>query len=292
MGTRNNMKRVCVSILILLAASLSLGAAGETYRNDLTLRKDGEVQIKSDVPDITIIQESRGDSAAVTLTGAARDRYSMTVREDRDGIFVEVKRKQRLGIDLFQTLDAHLTVTLPNSWTEGELSVSTVSGQLKIPGPLYAEEVELHSVSGSIGFDSLSTTDSLEIASVSGSIEGKTIEAGDVGITSVSGAIMIDKIISTSRSDVEVGSVSGAIKLPLLDASNATVESISGAISVTLPRTFGGRVSASSLSGSISTSIDGVHDLSTEKRTQTFAVGNGSASLEVSTTSGAIRIAQ
>lgn len=292
MGTRSNMKRVCVSILILLAASLSLGAAGETYRNDLTLRKDGEVQIKSDVPDITIIQESRGNSAEVTLTGAARDRYRMTVREDRDGIFVEVKRKQRMGIDLFQSLDARLTVTLPASWTEGDLVVSTVSGQLKIAGPLYAEEVELHSVSGSIGFDSLVTTDSLEIASVSGSIEGKAIEAGDIAITSISGAIMIDKIVSTSRSDVEVNSVSGAIKLPLLDASKATVESISGAIGITLPRTFGGRVSASSISGSISTSIDGVHDLSTEKRTQTFAVGNGSASLEVSTTSGAIRIAQ
>lgn len=286
------MKRVRVALIILLAASFSLGAAGETHRNDLTLRRNGEVQIKSDVPDITIIQESRGDSAAVTLTGAARDRYSMTVREDRDGIFIEVKRKQRLGIDLFQTLDAHLTVTLPNSWTEGELAVSTVSGQLKITGPLYAEEVELHSVSGSIDFESLVTTNTLEIASVSGTIEGNTIEAGNIGITNVSGAIKIDKITSTSRSDVEVGSVSGTIKLPLLDAANATVESISGAISVTLPRTFAGHVSASSLSGSISTDIDGVHDLNTEKRTQTFAVGKGSAILEVSTTSGSIRILQ
>jgi DUF4097 and DUF4098 domain-containing protein YvlB len=132
----------------------------------------------------------------------------------------------------------------------------------------------------------------LEIASVSGTIEGKAIEAGDVEITNVSGAIKINKITSTSRSDVEVGSVSGAVKLSLLDAAKATVESISGAISVTLPRTFAGHVSASSLSGSISTGIDGVHDLNTEKRTQTFAIGNGSAVLEVSTTSGSIRILQ
>lgn len=286
------MRKRAIAIILLLAISFSLGAAGDVYRSNLEVKGNGSIRITSDAPDITIDRHAGNSDVRVELTGAGRDHYRMTVREDRDGVYVEVKKKQRFSIGLGMFQEAHLSVSLPSRWTEGDLEVASVSGSIRLETDLEAEEISLGSVSGSINFKSMATTDAMEIESVSGAVKGERIEAAGLEISSVSGAVLVDDITVSDGEDMHINTVSGAIRVGALEAKHIYLESISGAIQAPLPAHFSGKVTASSLSGAINTEISSANSSWSDKRTHGFSIGTGNATFEASTTSGAIRITQ
>lgn len=287
------MKRICTTIILLVATLMTISAEGRRESPYPTLREGDRITIASDAPLVTIDRHGRDDTMHVQLSGRGSNRYHLTVRNERDGVSVEVKKKQRLGVFLSDLFDARLDISIPESWTKGELDVKTISGALKIEKSLEAHRIALRSVSGSIGFTALSATDRIEIESVSGAIRGSNVEAAALELSSVSGAIMIDRIaVFNGKEDLQVDTVSGAIKLGETSAGNAKIQSVSGSILLTLKNRFEGKVSATSISGSISAEISNEHTKWSEKRTQGFSIGSGHNLIEIGTASGSIRIIQ
>ncbi|MDD3930395.1 MAG: DUF4097 family beta strand repeat-containing protein, partial [Sphaerochaeta sp.] len=89
-------------------------------------------------------------------------------------------------------LDARLTVSIPRQREGSVLSVSTVSGALQVKEPVSGHSVYLKSVSGAIDFDTIRTTREASVETVSGAIRGHLVEAGELDLSSVSGAIQVD----------------------------------------------------------------------------------------------------
>lgn len=286
-------KRTYITVLVLFAFLFSLAAEGRRESPYPTLREDDWIKISSDAPGIVIERHGTDETMHVELTGRGSERYRLTVLRERDGVSVEVKKKQRIGVFLSDFFDAGLYISIPESWTEGEIEVETVSGAIRVEEFIEARDIGFGTVSGAITFTGLRADEEVEIESVSGAIRGSNVIASSLELSSVSGAIMIDRIeVFNGKEDLQVESVSGAIKLGETKAGNAHVGSVSGSVHLTLSPRYEGTVRASSLSGSISADITADHTSWSEKRTQGFSIGSGHNSIEVETTSGSIKIIQ
>jgi len=284
------MKRMGISLLLLIAACAVLGATGQTYQETLRPSDDGEIIVRSDAPQVTIERHSDSQDVLVDLSGPGKDRYRLTVRKDGGDVFVEVKKKRGVFIGLRSFLDARLTVSIPRQWEGSVLSVSTVSGALQVKEPVSGRSVYLKSVSGAINFDTIRTTREASVETVSGAIRGHLVEAGELDLSSVSGAIQVDSITETGNGKALVETVSGSIRIGRTEGDSFKLGSVSGAIQVALPARFAGVVTTSSISGSTSADFASEHTASSDKRTQRHTVGSGTDSMEVGTTSGSIRI--
>lgn len=127
-----------------------------------------------------------------------------------------------------------------------------------------------------------SMTDSLDINSVSADFSVSGIAVGDIDVSTVSGDITAD-VTAVKSFDVE--SVSGNLSLSSPVApEDGDFESVSGNIALTLPESAGFTVDCDSVSGEISSEING--KLSDSK----FICGSGDAGYDVETVSGDVKI--
>lgn len=287
------MKRTLALTFCLLLILSGLGAEGRREQPDPTIGEDDTIRVTTDAPDILIKRHSKDDSLRVVLNGRGSDSYRLSVRSERDGVAIEVKKKQRIGLFIADLFDTDLVLSVPESWTDGNLEVESISGSIVIEDFLEARAISIGSVSGSISFIAFSADHEIEVESVSGSIKGKSIESGSLQASSVSGAIMIDRVsVFNGEEDLQVETVSGAIKLGETSAGNAHISSISGSVHLTLTPRFEGTVTTTSLSGAISAETSQPHTVRSEKHTHSLTIGDAYNSIELSTTSGSIRIIQ
>lgn len=127
-----------------------------------------------------------------------------------------------------------------------------------------------------------SMTDSLEINSVSADFSVTGIAVGDIDVSTVSGDIAAD-VTSVKSFDVESVSGNFGISSPLAP-EDGDYESVSGNLALTLPESAGFTVDCDSVSGEISSEING--KLSDSK----FICGSGDAEYDVETVSGNVKI--
>ena len=163
-----------------------------------------------------------------TATAYVRKRWMDVVREvKRRGVFYRLR----------SFLDARLTVSIPRHWEGSVLSVSTVSGALQVKEPVSGRSVYLKSVSGAINFDTIRTTREASVETVSGAIRGHLVEAGELDLSSVSGAIQVDSITETGNGK----GLSDRLRFHRIGGRGTQSKSArSGQSSVSLPR-FEGR---------------------------------------------------
>jgi hypothetical protein len=213
-GTNGSMrsqmtKRTYITVRVLVAFLFSLAAEGRRESPYPTLREDDWIKISSDAPGIVIERHGTDETMHVELTGRGSERYRLTVLRERDGVSVEVKKKQRIGVFLSDFFDAGLYISIPESWTEGEIEVETVSGAIRVEEFIEARDIGFGTVSGAITFTGLRADEEVEIESVSGAIRGSNVIASSLELSSVSGAIMIDRIeVFNGKEDLQVESVS------------------------------------------------------------------------------------
>ena len=285
------MKRILILTCLVLAAALSLSAAGSTYEQRLgSLASDGDLTIKTDSAALVISQERGNDKLDIQLTGAGRSNYNLTVREDRGDVTIEVKRKKQWLLKVFQISDVKLTVKIPSTWKNGELELGTVSGSINIESDLAGESIEVGSVSGSISFGSLAAEEKISLQSVSGRIGGDNLTAYEAEVESVSGAIEIERVDVDDDGTLDISSISGRISLPRMNAKTANLHSISGSIDCTIPSSFDGRISVKTVSGSVASDISGIVRDETNNKTRVYTLGNGYGSIEISSTSGRVSL--
>ena len=283
---------LAIAALVIFAASASGSSESEYEKTIRALDKDGIVDIKTDVPQITVIRSSNSDRGSVVLSGNGKSNYNMTVSESHGNLTVKIKHQNRWFFRFLGSSSAELTVTLPGSWKNGDLLLDSVSGSINILDPVSADRLEASTVSGAIRFESINDSENVNFSTVSGKIEGDEIVAKRATIESVSGAIEIDDIQVDSQNLLKVTTVSGRIKLPNIKSDKVFVESVSGAIECHLPSQYTGRLKVKTVSGAIKTSLTSRVYESSENRTRSYTFGDGNGSIEISTTSGAISIVE
>lgn len=160
------------------------------------------------------------------------------------------------------------------------LRVTTTSGDMNID--CAAEDIELNGVSGSIQLNQRDNSDEIRIDTTSGDIHANLSHAETVDIASVSGRITVK---GASADALSVKTTSGDVSFALETVpSECRLRSVSGEIALRLPEEseFTARVH--------STSGDFESDFALEKDGRIYTCGNGSADMEISTTSGDISI--
>jgi hypothetical protein len=284
------MRRVAYVLILLLVASLPLAAAGEAYRKELQIGNNDSLKIVSDIPDIIIDRNNSKNRIDVSLVGPNTTRFRMDIKESGDGVVIEVKKKFVFGVDLMDVFGTELTISLPHDLSYREVEIASVSGEVSLEMPLKAHSISLETVSGKISFENLAATDDVDLKSVSGAIVGSTVEAGDLSVEQVSGALRLESV-RVQDDDVEISSISGSIEIGMFDTLEAEVRTISGFIDLKLPSSFDGVVQTSTISGRVENLTRSVQS-ETEGKTNRSTLGNGRGMIVLSTTSGSIHIAQ
>lgn len=163
-------------------------------------------------------------------------------------------------------------------------SAGTISFAVTIPRGV--KVVQAHSVSGSVTVDAIPPGLEQKLSTISGSIT--TSRSGNLDASSTSGSISF----VFAGKQLSAGSISGSIqgRIESLD-KNGSVEmhTVSGSVDMDAYRALDAEVSLHSLSGGVS--CDFPLFITDQKRNVLEGkIGNGSARLEVTTTSGPISI--
>lgn len=173
--------------------------------------------------------------------------------------------------------------TIVADQTRGDLTVSTTSGEIELAdhsGPL-----ALNSISGDM--TASGEIERPRVETVSGDVELAGV-SGPAEVSSISGSILID---DARAARLKLESTSGDIEVAggLLAGEASTITNISGDVTVALDNPRDLRLEVSTISGDLESDLD-LRDLVSERRRLAGVVGDGSASLIISTTSGDVSV--
>lgn len=167
--------------------------------------------------------------------------------------------------------------------TAGTLQITTTSGDVELSGhagPLVAE-----SVSGDI--DATGAIERPQVSTVSGDVDLSGV-SGLLDLRSISGEI---RVADASDASLRLESTSGDIRFAgALGGASSQIGSISGDVLLELSAPDDLRLELSTTSGDLSSDLD-LRDLAEERRSLRGQLGEGSALLTVTTTSGDVEVA-
>jgi len=314
------MKALNISLLALSAifyASMAL-AAGEKVDKTVELPESAAVNVENLRGHIEIVGTSGN---AATLTGTLdekADGLTMEMRGNTLYIKVEMPRQGRFHDD--DSEGSKLKLMMPSNRA---LDVRGVSMDIDIQD--FSQATKIESVSGDI--DARNLSGQVRLVSVSGDIKARQL-AGEVQLDTVSGDIddqaskateVKYQVVSgdiyavTSATKVMLQNVSGDVELGLDSVTDLSVKNVSGDLEVDLILASNGRLKANNVSGDMTFSfqngIDAQFDLAANaggdiinkvtedkatkakygpSRSLSFRVGEGSATVDMSTVSGDI----
>ena len=158
-----------------------------------------------------------------------------------------VIKEERVLFKIINFNNPDIEIYLPEKEYE-KLVVNTVSGSIELNDRLGFENAQIESVSGSIDSD-IDVKDKVTYSSTSGSLNIQDLDCDNLGISTISGSIKLDNIISNTSMIIET--TSGSIELDKVDSPSIEVSSVSGSINATILSSK--QYDISTVSGSIST---------------------------------------
>lgn len=310
MNRSQKIKTAMVGCALILAAAVVLAvsgvfnAAGLTYEN-ADKYTAGEAVISDPVKSLDV----EWVNGSVTIE--THEQNTVTIRETAnrslddgtklrwwmDGDVLRI-HYTKSGLNINLNLEKKLILTLPEGTVLEKASINATSGDLIIPA-LKAEKLELGTTSGNITAEAeaaevVSETTSgnqhvklsgetaeLRAGSTSGSIE---LEAGTVGkakAATTSGGV---RLTAENAGEAKLGSTSGNLYASLGTVKELTAGSTSGSINVSLPEALGFTVRVSTTSG------DFEYGMPLTRNGDDYVHGDGSAKVNLSATSGDVRI--
>lgn len=157
-----------------------------------------------------------------------------------------VIKEERVLFKIINFNNPDIEIYLPEKEYE-KLVVNTVSGSIELNDRLGFENAQIESVSGSIDSD-IDVKDKVTYSSTSGSLNIQDLDCDSLGISTISGSIKLDNIISNTSMIIET--TSGSIELDKVDSPSIEVSSVSGSINATILSSK--QYDISTVSGSIS----------------------------------------
>jgi len=188
--------------LLVLVAALAIffgfGALRTKQNSKMTetfaLSDSADLSIRTESDDITLLSDPQATDLSFVYHGSGK---ATTKRDGED-----------LSIIVSGGRNGSLTVTIPQSSTLGELSLSTKSGAVDLP--------------------SLSVKDDVEIRTISGKVRLADLSAKEIEISTTNGDISLASV--TDREETEISSTSGALSLDSYHGSDLYLHTTSGSI--------------------------------------------------------------
>lgn len=266
--------------------------------------------------DIRVAATKFGYGWNADAANAALERIDLHTEQRGDTLTIEVRRENALGGIIGRAPHVALEIAVPAgvaveaSLVSGDVTIADVQG-----------DATLNLVSGNAEIEAI--TGDLRVNTTSGDLNVDDIR-GTVIATSVSGAITLsgdlrEAQISTTSGDVEIEGVSGPISVTTISGSvdvadadaarlnlettsgdvrfagvvsdDGRISTISGDVDVRLDADADVRIDARTLSGDLEVDDD-LGALERERRRISGTVGAGGPLLDISTTSGDVRIAE
>jgi DUF4097 and DUF4098 domain-containing protein YvlB len=270
---------------------LILAGQGARFDTDtvVSVPAGARLRLQNQGGDIAIKTWDR-NQVRIQATHSSRSYVDVEIR----GSVVELNARSRHGIQ--SLVDYQLTVPVSMALEVGgmyaEISIEgtrapvkaqTLDGNITLRGG--AESVNLTTVSGKI--DVSGARGRIELHAVSEDIRANDIQ-GDLTIESVSGSIDLRRIDSKA---VDAQTVSGDITYEgrLVDGGTYAFNTHSGEVTLAVPENSNATLRLASASGDVSSSFS----LKTEQETRrrhTYRMGDGSATVDVETFSGDLRV--
>lgn len=274
--------------LVLLAAQAPQG-----FQTDTTISVNQGTRLKLDNQggDITIhtwernqvhvqASHSRRTHVGIRLSGAV---LSLDAEADRGPANMV---DYELTVPVWMALDLggmYATVTIDGN-SRAPITVQTLEGDITVKGG--GESVKLGTVSGRIAVSG--ARGHIELNSVSENIEASDL-AGDVVAETVSGDIFLRRIDAKS---VDIQTVSGELIYDgrVMDGGRYSLLTHSGEIYFSVPEGTNATIATAIGSGEVRASFPLPASERPSRRRQTFRLGNGSATVDLETFSGDVRL--
>lgn len=322
---KNNMMlkalAVLCAVVLLCAAGMKLLPLAHAEQYHV-----GDAEISADVKELKInwtsgtvrISYHSGNTILISekTTGMISEDMRMRWLLDGDTLVIEYDKP---GFHLYSLLphDKVLTVTLPEGLTLEKAYISATSADLDVPA-LYADSVKLESTSGDIRaavnartIEGKMTSGDMELLVMNGAEEIKLKSTSGKITLESKGAVEKNSIETTSggiwtamkqTGEFKAGSTSGAVNAVLGSAKKTEIKSTSGNVTAEFTdlekleiRTTSGDVKAylpekPGFTAKIeTTSGDFTYDLPLAKDGKAYIAGDGSAKVEIHTTSGDVK---
>ena len=206
-------------------------------------------------------------------TGSLEELPQMAWKVDGDTLYIEFVQP---GVRYWGP-EKELTVLVPSGYVFRKVNVHATGADIDVP-LLEAEKLHLYSTSGTV--EATLTANDLSVRTTSGDMRvTQTGRAEKVAVESTSGGIFLAQL--GKAVDVTAETTSGSIRIEVTECASVKAESTSGAIEVAIPEGWGFTGRLSTASGSL---ISDIRQLT--KQGKTYKYGDGSHSLDASTTSG------
>ena len=279
----------CV-VIVVAAVVMSLGgifnAMGMTYEHEDRYTA-GDTVLTGQVRNLDIqwvngkvnLVHHSGSTFELKETSSKPISADMQMRWWLDGDTLRV-RYAKSGFRLSWNQEKELTLTLPERLALDSVDISTVSGEIGLPG-LKADRVTLSSVSGDQALELPGRASAVAMSSVSGGLRADIAETPELSMASTSGRISARVPVSGR---IKLSTVSGAVSLGTGTAEDISLATTSGSVTAALPGTPGFTAELTTVSGR----VDAAMPLS--KDGNTYTCGNGEGRVRASTVSGNVRL--
>ena len=327
---RNNISKIVMVVCaVILFAAVAMGvkniawSAGYQYENAEKYTAGG-TSISEPVKNLDVdwidgkVEIAYEDGNTVTFSEKSEKKLNgdQELRWWLDGETLRI-RYAKTGMHLNWNLHKELTITLPEGIVLENADLSATSGKINVPametdnlkldttsGEIYAlaaaGKVSANATSGDIELVIGKEAEEIKAGATSGNILIESADAGLIQVDATSGNIQVKAgnvksfhADSTSgKMSAELGEVeeadfectSGGVEVGIAKLGKLKVSSTSGDVTATLPEKPGFTARLDVTSGDIG------YDLSLAKEGSEYICGDGSGSVEISTTSGDIYI--
>jgi hypothetical protein len=274
--------------LVLLAAQAPQGFQTDTT---LTVSQGTRLKLENQGGDITIhtwdrnqvhVQagHSRRTHVDIRLSGAVLSLEAEADRGPANMVDYELTVPAWMALVLG---GMYATVTIDGN-SRAPITVQTLEGDITVKGG--GESVKLGTVSGQISVSG--SRGHIELNSVSENIEASDL-SGDVVAETVSGDIILRRIDAKS---VDMQTVSGELIYDgrVMDGGRYSLLTHSGEIYFSVPEGTNATIATAIGSGEVRASFPLPASERPSRRRQTFRLGNGSATVDLETFSGDVRL--
>lgn len=244
------------------------------------------LNINSVISDVDIVK-SNDNMIKVELNGDYKSNDNSRlidlslVKNNNDILVKEINTPHNISYN-----DLHLVIYIPDNY-KGDISVSSVAGDIKSDKILELNSLKADSVSGDVEFSSVSAP-IVDVNSTSGEIKFNNLNTNSSALKSVSGDINVDSYVGSLTAESKSGSVDfniSEIKGP------STINTISGDIDISLGISNDLVLDGKTISGNISVSNDlNNQTIETGDKFLKATFNDGKNKLNITTTSGNIEL--
>lgn len=226
----------------------------------------------------------------------------LEVKKNGSEIMVRIVYPTKTGVNIRE--DTKLDVAVPEDWnrnievksisgdisadelTGEDITLNTTSGEIKVSEIKAGGTISASSISGNCNIDK-AVSDYAKINTTSGDVAVGSLKAEDIKFKTISG----DAKLNVTAEEAELNSTSGDIDANFLSGfEKISAKSISGNVKLGIPDETEFTVDLKTLSGSIDCKDFSMNITSSGKREFKGKVGSGSGKIDISTTSGNIKI--